>query len=112
MKITHYRPFEKGSLRAFFSIVLPSGLTIHNCKLFAKAEGNRWVGLPSEKFTDRNGVESYRPIVEFNSREACDGFRDAVLRAIDGMSGSAKTAQRSSGTPKPAAEIDDSDIPF
>ena len=110
--ITNYKPYQKGALAAFFTVTLPSGLLIHNCKLFSKESGNRWVGLPQEKFTDRNGVEGYRPIVSFSSREACDGFRDAVLRAIDGMSGVAKTAQRASGPPKAEIPIDDSDIPF
>jgi len=104
MKITNYRLHEKGSLRAFFSVTLPSGMILHKCKLFSKPEGNRWIGLPSERFTDKNGQTGYADIVEFTSREACDRFRDEVLAALDKM--------RPAGPPKAQIPPDDSDITF
>ena len=119
--VTNYKSYHKGSLSAFFSVTLPSGLIIHECKLFEK-EGRRWIGLPSRAFTGKDGGTAYAPILEFAQREAADKFRDAVLLAIDGMTGEQKrTAQSApasggrpanSGVPRAQIPADDSDIPF
>jgi DNA-binding cell septation regulator SpoVG len=106
IKITDYRPYERKALKAFFTATLANGMVVHGLKLFAKEGGNRWIGLPSEKFTDKNGVEGFRPIVEFSNREACDSFRDAVLNAIDALKPKASQS-------RPAkAQIPDDEIPF
>jgi len=54
IEITNFRPFQKGSLQAFFSMVLPSGLIVNEVRLFEK-NGGRWLGMPSRKFTDKSG---------------------------------------------------------
>jgi DNA-binding cell septation regulator SpoVG len=114
VKITNFKPYQRGSLSAFFSVMLPSGLVAHECKLFEK-EGRRWIGLPSRPFTGKDGNTGYAPILEFVSRDTAERFRESVLRAIDGMTGDQKPAVK----PAPAvgscrAQItpDDSDIPF
>ena len=123
VKITNYRPYEKGSLRAFFTATLASGLVIHGLRLFAKDAGNRWIGLPSEKFIDKNGAEGYRPIVEFTSRKTCEDFRKAMLEAIDGLHQSAtakygktphgdENRQRETRGPGNAVKPDDPDFEF
>lgn len=85
-QISNYKSFVKGSLRAFFSITLPSRLVIHNCSLFEK-NGVRWVGLPSQKFTSAAGTISYKPICEILDRTAVDEFRERTLAALDKMGG-------------------------
>ena len=80
--VSNWKPFEKNALRGFFTLTLPSGLVIHNCSLFQKGEG-RWIGMPSNKFTTKEGTTSYTPIVEFVSREVADKFRDQALEALD-----------------------------
>ena len=105
IKITNYRAYDRGkALKGFFTVTLESGLIIHGVKLFVKDGGYRWIGMPSEKFNDRNtGAEGFRPIVEFASREASDRFRDAVLSAVDAQV---------KAPPTPKAPDDDSDITF
>lgn len=97
--ITNLRKLEKGSLVGFFDVELPSGLILRECSLFSK-DGRRWVNLPSQKNTGRDGKAIYKHMVEFATRELADKFRDEVLLAID--------AQRQT----PPTEISDADIPF
>jgi len=121
IKITNHRPYRKGALSAFFTVTFPSGLVIHEVKLFEK-EGRRWIGLPSRRFTDKEGSTGYAPIMEFTNREACESFRDAVLRAIDTNAASdqhqnGRQNQRKTSTSGPSGQheakpLDDSDIPF
>jgi hypothetical protein len=80
--VSNWKSFEKNTLRGFFSVTLPSGLTIHNCSLHVKGP-SRWVGLPSTKFTKKDGSVSYSAVVEIVDRERADEFRDAVIAALD-----------------------------
>ena len=82
MLISEWKTFEKNTLRGFFTVTLPSGLVIHKCSLHEK-NGSRWIGLPAEKYTKRDGTTSYIHIVEFSSRTAADNFRDQVIRALE-----------------------------
>jgi DNA-binding cell septation regulator SpoVG len=113
--ITNFKPYKKGSLAAFFSVTLPSGLIIHECRMFEK-ESRRWIGLPSRPFTGKDGSTAYAPILEFTSRQGSEHLREAVLRAVDGMKGeqTKTTAAPTAATRPPRAQIpmDDSDIPF
>jgi hypothetical protein len=91
--------------------------------------------MPSEKFTDRQGKEGYRKIIEFTDRAALDAFRDACLDAIDGVrapSSESSPESRTAAAPNPwdarpadefdagalpgergaGPEISDEDIPF
>jgi DNA-binding cell septation regulator SpoVG len=111
--VTNYKAHQKGSLAAFFSVILPSGFIVHECKLFQK-EGRRWIGLPSRPFTGKDGTRAYAPILEFTNREACERFRETVLDAIDAISGEQKPAVLAPAAGQCRMQIppDDSDIPF
>jgi DNA-binding cell septation regulator SpoVG len=80
--VSEFKAFEKNTLRGFFTVTMPSGMIVHGCSLHEK-NGARWIGMPSNKFTTKEGTTSYTPIVEFVSREAADRFRDQVLVALD-----------------------------
>jgi DNA-binding cell septation regulator SpoVG len=69
---------NRGSLLGSFDITLPSGLIIHDCKLFEKG-ASRWIGLPSREYIKNDGTKSYFPLVEFRDREVSDRFRDACM---------------------------------
>jgi hypothetical protein len=83
-RIGNWRQYTSGSLRGWFSLTLPSGLTIHNCQLFEK-NGARWVGLPSTKFTSKDGAVTFKPIVEILDKTAAAEFRNLALEALDAM---------------------------
>jgi len=91
-KIKKFTPFrnEAGTVLGFFSIDLPSGLIIHDCKLMCGPKGGRWVALPSIKRLDHDGnprldphgKAMWSPIVEFVDRPTQDRFRDMVLDVL------------------------------
>jgi hypothetical protein len=78
ISISNARRLNKGSLRGFFDVTLPSGLKLNGCQLFSK-DGKTWVGLPSREYVKPDGSKSYLPVVEIPDREARDKFNAAVL---------------------------------
>jgi len=82
MKVADWKPFQKNTLRGFFTIICDSGLVLHKCTLHQK-DGSRWIGLPAEKYQKRDGTTGYSALVEFSTRDAADKFRDQALRAFD-----------------------------
>jgi hypothetical protein len=81
-RISNWKPFEKNTLRGFFTLTLPSGMVLHQCSYFVKGD-SRWIGLPSQKFAKKDGSVTYTPMVEFTSREVADKFRDQAVAALD-----------------------------
>jgi len=71
-----------GSLRGFFTVVLPSGMRIHDCSLFEK-DGQRWVNGPLNSFTSNNGKTTRKRLVEFVDKNTAGRFSAAVLSALD-----------------------------
>ena len=88
-QITNWRAHQKETLRAFFSIVLPSGLVIHDCRLHEKGN-RRWVGMPTKMF-ESQGEKKFTPVVDFIDRDSEDHFRTHTLDAIDKHLSEAKT---------------------
>jgi DNA-binding cell septation regulator SpoVG len=82
MRVRDWKPSQKNSLCGFFTLILPSGLIIHDVMLFEK-NGSRWINLPSRKFIDKQGKEGFKPILEFIGRTVSENFRDQVLKALD-----------------------------
>jgi hypothetical protein len=76
--VSNAKRVSKGSLRGFFDLEMPSGLTIRGAMLFEK-DGRRWIGLPSREWIKPDGTKAYQPIVEIPDREARDKFNAAVL---------------------------------
>lgn len=99
--ISEFRAVEKNTLRGFFTATLAGGLIIHNLSLHERNDG-RWIGMPSEKFTDREGKTGYKKLIEFTDRAALDAFRDACLKGIDGLNVSDQSSPASqTDTPNP-----------
>jgi len=82
MKVLNWRAVSKGSLRGFFTVVLPSGMRIHDCSLFEK-DGQRWVNGPTHSFTSNDGKTSRKTLVEFVDKNTAGRFSAAVLAALD-----------------------------
>ena len=87
-EIRNWRPHQKESLRAF-SVILPSGLVVHDCRLHEKGN-RRWVGLPTKTFEAQGGTK-FTPVVDFIDRDSEDRFRTRTLDAIDKHLSEAKT---------------------
>jgi DNA-binding cell septation regulator SpoVG len=80
--ISHWKAYEKNSLKGFFSASFPSGLIIHSLQLHER-NGARWVGVPSRRWTDERGEEQHSRLIEFTTRAAAERFRDSLLLALD-----------------------------
>jgi DNA-binding cell septation regulator SpoVG len=91
-KITRWSPHRNaaGTMLGFLSIALPSGLIINDAKLMIGSAGKRWIGMPSIKQVDKDGMprldakgrQAWSPIIEFANSEARDRFNDLVLDAL------------------------------
>lgn len=83
LSVTNWKACEKNTLRGFFSINLPSGLTINNCALHQKKEASKWIGLPSRRYRKDDGSTGYSPVIEFSNDDARWRFQAAALAAVD-----------------------------
>lgn len=102
VQITNFRKFEKGSLRGFFDVELPSGIVLRECSLHEK-DGKRWINPPSRKIEKQGSQATWKRMVDFASSKTASQFRDAVLDALDTL------LQPPDG---PTPEITEEDIPF
>jgi hypothetical protein len=85
-RIFNWKPYQRNTLRGFFSVELPSGLVIHKCTLHVKAN-SRWIGFPAERYKKSDGEVGYAILLEFRSRDIADRFRDVILAAFDAQVG-------------------------
>jgi DNA-binding cell septation regulator SpoVG len=70
-----------GHLTAFVTLETPSGLIIHDCRVFEK-QGRRWIGLPSRSYKREDGSTAYTDIIKFVSKDIYDRFQSEALEAI------------------------------
>lgn len=82
LSIADWKAHRKNSLQGFLSLILPSGLVIHNCSLHQR-DGARWIGLPARQYVKDDGAKSYAPLIEFTSKDARQRFQAAALEAVD-----------------------------
>lgn len=103
VKILSFRKYEKNTLLAFVTLLLPSvGLEIRDCTLHFK-DGKRWVNLPSRPYHDKEtGDLKYSYVCAFPDKKFYEAFQKQALTAIDQyLSHHVQTR-----------EISDDDIPF
>lgn len=83
VEVGQYREMNKGSLKAFFSLVIyPEGQKILDCRLFEQ-DGKRWFSFPQKeiKFTDGRKTE-YIPLVSYANKTYLEQLKVAVLEAL------------------------------
>jgi hypothetical protein len=82
--ISNARKLNKGALRGFFDVELPSGLKLNGCTLIEKADGKRFVRLPSKEFVKADGTKSYTPVVDIRTGMRARSFRMRSCRSLNG----------------------------
>lgn len=82
VRISNWKPFEKNTLRGFFTATLESGMIINDLMLHEK-NGKRWIASFARDYQDARGDTQYSPIVTFVDRTHTDRFRELVLEALD-----------------------------
>ena len=81
---------ESGTLKAFFTVHLPSGLTLHELMLHER-DGSWWLSFPAKPMLgpdgaalrdERGKVRYSAPLIEFTSAQTRSRFIEQVLEAL------------------------------
>ena len=83
MKIDKYRSIAKGSLVAYFDLIIPQwgNLRIRGMSLFHK-DGKRWISFPTQ-MVEENGQKKYYAHLYFEDKGLMQEFSKKVIKAID-----------------------------
>jgi hypothetical protein len=86
VEVGQYREVNKGSLKAFFSLVIyPQGEKIIDCKYFENGE-KKWFNFPQKEVKYPDGRKSeYIPYISYLNKEYLQQLQAAVLAAIKTM---------------------------
>jgi hypothetical protein len=79
-RVLDFKPFEKNTLRAFFSLELASGLILRGCTLHTK-NGKYWIGLPAKPYTTDTGAQSWAAIIDFRDKQTAARFQEMATAA-------------------------------
>lgn len=81
--VIKWKHYEQNTLRGFFSVLLPSGMIIHDFMYHKKGE-DRWVNAPSRPKDAIIGSDNrFPPLIEIPSQEKKKQFNDELLDALD-----------------------------
>jgi DNA-binding cell septation regulator SpoVG len=72
---------RSGSMLAFLSVELASGIIVNGLRLMTRMHGP-WIAMPSQKRLDAGGKSIYSPILEFRDRATADRFNAMVIDLI------------------------------
>lgn len=83
VEIGQYRVMDKGSLKAFFSLVIyPEGQKILDCRYFVQGD-KRWFSFPQKEIKYNDGRKTeYIPLVSYLNKEYLENLKSAVLIAL------------------------------
>jgi hypothetical protein len=89
MTIADFKPVSAGALRGFCDVVMPSGMVLHRCSIFAK-DGRAWISPPSKQVIGRDGTVQrdasgktrYELTVSFTDRPTQERWSGAVIEAL------------------------------
>lgn len=99
VEIGQYREVNKGTLKAFFSLVIyPQGQKILECRYFVQ-DDKRWFSFPQKeiKYIDGRKTE-YIPLISYLNKEYLDQLKNAVLDALKDAKPSENYGQKKSPT--------------
>ena len=68
--------------KAFADVVIDNSVVIHGVRMVEK-DGSRYILMPYEKWTDKNGEEKRRDVAHPISSSARKQVQDAVIGAYD-----------------------------
>lgn len=83
IECTRFKAFQKGYLQGFADISIPKwGVEIQGLSLYMK-DGRRWVNLPGNEYTNKEGEKKYAPFLRFTEKDHYIAFVEAAKAAID-----------------------------
>ena len=77
-RIRNAKVIRKNSLIGVVDVETPSGFVIRGA-LLLESGGRRWINFPGIPWTKEDGSRSYKPVLEFASREAKERFERQAL---------------------------------
>ena len=81
--VTEYREVSKGTLVAFLTLELPSGMLLRDCSYNRKPDGSRWINTPSRRFEKHDGTTVWVKLVDFTDKQTYEKFQTAAKAAVD-----------------------------
>lgn len=80
VEVGQYKEVNKGSLKAFFSLIIhPHGQKILDCRYFVQGD-NRWISFPQKEIKKQDGSKSdYIPLVSYLDKDYLEKLKEAVL---------------------------------
>jgi hypothetical protein len=87
--IKDFKSIPAGAMRGFADVLLPSGMILHRCSIFAK-DDKAWASPPSKQIIGRDGTVQrtadgktrYEPTVSFVDRATQERWSAAVIDAL------------------------------
>ena len=91
MKISDWRPMQRGSLLGFATVEMPSGLIVHDVPINRSGEST-WASPPGKPRLDRdkkpvieNGKVRYDKVLGFRDRDVRDRWSEAVIAELSAL---------------------------
>jgi hypothetical protein len=97
MIASNFRPYQKGTLQGFFSLLLGSGLEIHGMTLHEK-DGKNWVGFPAKQY-EEDGQTKWQALIRIPDEKRWKRFQTLAQEAVAKIRGN-------------GGEGDAGDVPF
>ncbi len=83
LQVKNINPVGKGNLVATCDVrIAPWKTTLKEVKIFEKG-ANRWLGLPSKEFINKDGEKKYVELVEFDDDNTRNRFKAQIMGAVD-----------------------------
>jgi len=83
-EVANWTPHLKNTLRAFFTLIMPSGMVLHGCTYHQK-NVSRWTGVPSQNSPRRTDRSATRRSSSSPPMTPASGFRNRQSRLWTGI---------------------------
>lgn len=78
-----FKSYQKGHLQGFADLYIPKwGVEICGCSMYMK-DGNRWLNLPSNEYTNNEGEKKFAPFLRFKEKKHWELFMKEAKKAVD-----------------------------
>jgi hypothetical protein len=84
MKAEDLKSYESGTLRAFFTLLLDSGMKVYGMTYHQK-DGKSWVSFPSKAYQAEDGTTKYQPILRIEDDDRYRCFQKQALVAVEAV---------------------------
>lgn len=95
VEVGQYREVNKGTLKAFFSLVIyPNGQKILDCRYFVQGD-KAWFNFPTKEVKKQDGTNDYIPLISYLDKAYLEELKIAVLEQLKSQVSNESTKARS-----------------